>query len=447
MPETSVFCMRPGASLTSILLNIPCLTHVSKSSSLGILMDAYDYERLRARAMGDNGDQKDHALVMAFDELRRQGVIRLIDYAQFYSEDTQLQYLQQNQTLLEHHSEAIHRQAARNGIASWTGYARGQYQESFRTGLGEDGDNFTQLRRQEQNLRQAIKRGTKDPVQWNEKLLNKAVAALEVRKVADATFECNVERVIAGSEHQILNYFLETDKSPTNGTSTSDHIADHLKELNPSSRIAGITPTLASQTRGTLEKIGEIAVDISGVQYEDWVVLGPTFALPQYYGLFEDFSLIQREIRRKDRDQLADETKTVLTTLEHRDDQQLSSKLQYQADWVAEQTETLKINIDQPPLVETVGYAVSLSNYSRELRALAERDELSKAAIFLGASMASNPVARYQDTDIAWRAQEFINRIDPPAIEGQDIEQFRQERSAQTWDDHTDWYEDSDRIR
>ncbi|RRJ31868.1 hypothetical protein [Halocatena pleomorpha] len=90
-------------------------------------MDTYDYERLRARAMGEKGDQKDHYLILAFDELRRQGIVHFIDYAAFYSNDTQQQYLCQNQALLESLPEEVHQQAALMGIEEWTGYARGTY--------------------------------------------------------------------------------------------------------------------------------------------------------------------------------------------------------------------------------------------------------------------------------------------------------------------------------
>lgn len=351
--------------------------------------------------------------------------------------------------LLERLSEETHQETPPTGIEAWTGYARGSYQESFRAGLGEDIDTFTDLRQQEQALKQDIERETGDPVWWNEKLLNKAVAVLAVREAADDTFDYDVDRVVAGSEHDILCDFLDTSQHCTaSGSPATGDIASHLDDLNPSTRIAGITPSLASQTRTALNAIGEIAVDITGVQHDDWIVLGPSFALPQYYDLFENFDQIQREIRRGESDRLAAETEVVLNTLEHGDDHTLlPTKLQYQADWITEQTESFDIDIERHPLTDMVGYALSLSNYSRELRALTEREELSQAAIFLGASMASNPVARYQDSDISWRAREFTDRIAPPSMDGQEIEPFRQERSAQTWDEHTDWYEAPDRMR
>ncbi len=411
-------------------------------------MDSYDYERLRARAVGEKGDQKDHYLVMAFDELQRQGIVHFIDYAAFYSNHIQQQYLRQNRALLENLSKEVHQQAALTGIEEWTRYARGSYQESFRTGLGEDVDSFTDLRQQEQNLRQNIERGTSDPVRWNEKLLNKAVAALAVREAADDALDCGVDRVVAGSEHQILQDFLDTCQSNRSGSKYDKGANSHLERLSPSTRIAGIDPTLASQTRTTLNTVGEIAVTITGVQHDDWIVLGPTFALPQYYDLFEDFEQIQREIRRDiDVETLAAETKTVLATLEQETDELLSpTRFQYEVGWVAEQTELFD-NDSQQSLSDLVEYTLGLSNYSRELRAMADRGDLSQAAIFLGASMASNPIVRNQNTDIHRRALELTHRLAPSSIDGQAIEPFRQERSAKTWNDHTDWYETMDRVR
>lgn len=411
-------------------------------------MDSYDYERLRARAIGEKGDQKDHYLVMAFDELRRQGIVRLIDYAAFYPADTQQQYLRQNNALLETVSEEDHQQAALTGIKEWTGYARGTYQESFRKGLGEDIEGFSALRQQEQSLRQDIERGTGHPVRWNEKLLNKAVAALAVREEVDATFDFDATRVAAGSEHQILRDVLDASQQ-TNGSNTADDAGSHLGQLNLSTRIAGLTPTLVSQTRAALDTIGEIAVDLTGVQNDDWLVLGPSFALPQYYDLFEDFEQIQREICREiDSETLAAETETVLATLEEGVDELLSpTKLQYEAGWVAEQAEPFDNSGDHQPPTDLVTHALRLSNYSRELRALTERRDHSQAAIFLGASMASNPIVRYQDTEIHQRAQKLTHQLAPPAIDGRAIEPFRQERSAKTWNEHTDWYETTDRMR
>ncbi|RRJ31867.1 hypothetical protein [Halocatena pleomorpha] len=221
-----------------------------------------------------------------------------------------------------------------------------------------------------------------------------------------------------------------------------------MERLDPSTRIAGVSPTLASQTRTALDTVGEIADDITGVQHDDWIVLGPSFALPQYYDLFEDFEQIQREIRRDiDVGTLAAETETVLTALEHGTDELLSStRFQYEVGWVAEQTELFD-NQSHQPLADLVEYTLGLSNYSRELRAMADRGDLSQAAIFLGASMASNPIVRHQNTDIHQRALELTHRLAPPTIDGQAIEPFRQERSAKTWNDHTDWYETMDRVR
>lgn len=238
MPDRSAFCIRPGASLTSILLNIPCLTHVSNGFPPVILMDSYDYERLRTRAIGEQGDQKDHYLVMAFDELRRQGSLHLIDYAECYSKSTQQRYLRQNKALLEGLSEEVHQQTALTGIEEWTGYARGTYQESFRAGLGENIDEFTALRQQERGLQRDIKREMSDPRQWNEKLLNKAVAALAVREGADAALELDVNRVVAGSEHQILRDFLDASQE-TSRSKTGHEATSHLNHLNPAVRKIG----------------------------------------------------------------------------------------------------------------------------------------------------------------------------------------------------------------
>jgi uncharacterized membrane protein YukC len=112
-------------------------------------MDTHDYERLRGPTLlgAAQSSQKDQYLTMAYDDLRRRGIVRLIDYSDLYSSAVQNQRLQQNHELIENIPDRITRQAARRGIERWAGYGRGTYQRSFRGTLGEDVSIFADLRK------------------------------------------------------------------------------------------------------------------------------------------------------------------------------------------------------------------------------------------------------------------------------------------------------------
>lgn len=459
MENRPAYLIRPGASITSILLNIPHMIAFSGQPPPVILMDVYDYNRLQARSLTDEGDQKDHYLVLAFDELRRQGIVRLIDYANFYPTAVQHYYLHHNQALLEQVSAWEHRRAAIKGVKDWTGYARGAYQEPFRAGLGEEPETFADLRQAEQRLRRKMKNGTGDPVGWNEKLLDKAVAALAVRSRADQVLDLDIRGVVAGSEHDILDDLRTvtqprqdtkpvTDHQAT-GAESNDTIGGYLEHLAPTRRIVGLTPERVSTTRAILDTIGEIATEVAGVQHDDWFLLTPTFALPHYHDLF-NFDVIRAQIRhRLDERTLVTETERAIAALDSGTAERSSSHLRYEAEWIAEQSEGFTVHdmTQQDGLSEMVDYAFQVSNYSREIRALLDRDHLSQTAVFLGASIMSDPTTSYREPDVQHRSAHLLRQLNPSVADEMNVEAFRQERTGETWGDHTDWYETVDRTR
>jgi hypothetical protein len=424
-------------------------------------MDTHDYQRLRGRAYRNKGDnQKYQYLAMAYDDLRRRGLLRLIDYAEFYPESVQGQYLRQNDSLLNSTPSEVNRDAAVKAVEGWIGYARGPYQEPFRRTLGEDTDSFADLRQTEQRQRRMMKRGTGDTVSWNKKVLNKDVAALEVRRRADQALNLDVQYVIAGSEHKITGSFLNATRShegselaidvPSIGRNAIDADASHLKRLEADRRIAGLTPEMVSRTREILDTIGRIATEVAGVQHDDWFVLGPSLSLPRYDDLF-DFSTIRSQVRHgMEPAELAMEAKQVMAVLQDESDSGLpSNKLRYEADWVADK-------YDIPPsstrergassgLTDLVDYALDLSDHSRELRAILERGSVSQAAVFVGASIASDPMRRYHEEELYQQGVDLMQRLNPPSLDEKHLKAFQKERRGDTWDDHKDWFEASDR--
>jgi hypothetical protein len=206
----------PGLSTTTLLANLANVMDLSDGRTPVVLVDRYDYERLRGRHIKGIGEnQKAPYLGMVYDELRRRGIIHLIDYSRYYSKGDQRQYLQQNQKLIEEMPGWLHRQMAVKGVKRWMKYGRGTYQEPVRAALGEDEDTFAASRREEKELPRKLKRGGGNPVGWNRKLLNKSVAALEIRRQANQNLGLDVECIVGGPEHNIIMDLLNTARSNT----------------------------------------------------------------------------------------------------------------------------------------------------------------------------------------------------------------------------------------
>ena len=250
--------------------------------------------------MGEGqSEQKDQYLTMAYDDLRRRGIVRLIDYSAWYPAAVQKQRLQQNRELIENTPECVIRRAAVQGIDHWIEYGRGEYQEPFRETLGESSNVFSGLRKSENKLRRKMKRGTGDPHGWMKKLLDKNMAALEVCRHAKQRLDLDVRGIIGSSEHRLSSDFLKMAQ-PQRIASTTDILnasydididASYLEQLKPNRRIIGLGPSTVSQAQEILETISTVATDIADVQDNDWVLFGLSFALPEYNDLF-DFDTI-----------------------------------------------------------------------------------------------------------------------------------------------------------
>ena len=448
----------PGLSTVSILLNIPTVASLSDGSVPVIFVDTHDYQRLRGPTPLGEGQsaQKDEYLAMAYDDLRRRGIVRLVNYSELYPSEIQEQRLQQNRELVESIPDWLIRRAAVQGIEQWTEYGRGTYQDSFRETLGEDIDAFSNLRSGEKQLQQKIKRGTGNPKGWIEKMLNKNVAALEVCRSVDQNVDLDVRGVIASSEHQLSSDLLKASRSERNELSTSflkdsydlDASSSYLKQLDPHRRIVGLDSTIVSETRDIVEEVSTVATEMADAQHDDWTLFGLAFALPQYNDLFE-YDVIRSQIKHQlDADTLAMQTEWIIEKVESESEEAISSnKLSYEADWIANQHDTLKSASEMRSrgLTDMVSHAVEIADHSRELRVLLEQNEVSQTAVFLAMSIMNNPFHRYEKDTVYRRSMDLMRRFDPP-VSGTD-RRFGWEREGATWTENEDWYESANRAR
>lgn len=443
MPMRPAFLTLPRLSLTTVLLNLPNIFDRSRSAPPLILMDRYDYDRLRAEVLaGPTDNQKAPYLIMAYDDLRRRGLLQLIDYTEFYLPDDQSQYLQQSQALLQNTSERENRETAVAASKSWIEYTRGEYQDAFRAGLGESASSFSDLRNSERTQRQKLKREVSDPRKWNEKLISRGIAALAVRNKANQKLNINVIGIISGTQYQIIGNFIDDHSDDTTTSDTAD-----LRNLEPRYPFLGIDIESATETRDILDTITTVTTKISGVQCDDWVLLGPSIAVPRYAEIF-DIQLISDQMERLDKKTLLAETKQVIDILKKSARyEEPPNNLQYEAEYMGEEYDLLPLEKKQN---KRLNYAFDLAydiiNYSDELRYLKDQTDITQAATLVGVSIATSQQCVY-DHEIYRQGMELMARFDPPPIDKKDIEAVRKERRGDSWDEHSDWFEVLDRGR
>lgn len=456
MSDRTAYLLVPGPSITTILCNIPCILKLSDETPI-ILMDVYDYNRLWEETLrGEEDSQKAPYLLMAFNDLCRRGIVRLIDYSAFYPAEDQQYYLDQNRTLLEETPDWVNQKAAVQASDEWIEYGRGEYQERLRAGLGEDANGFSSLRREEEQLHEKLDRGLGDPKGWNKKVLNKDVAALEIRRRANDVLDLNICGVITGSEHKITGGLFDavrprpgTGPAPDfldTGFNTINADASYLRRLKPNKHIVGLDPKDASQTHNVFKKINERATEIVDGQYDHWVILGPSLALPRYNNISEfDFDIAKEEMSSGlDVKQLTEEILQAKSVLRRRTESGLpANKLSYQAEHIVEQYNrpVSQSKVQHEGISGMIGHTSDLSRYSIEIQSMLKRGVISQATAFLLLSIMSDPTRRYHENDVHRRAINLITRFNPSPYIGMNPKEVRKGRRSVTWGERIDWFE------
>ncbi len=435
MTARPVFLTLPRPSLTTVLLTLPTIFDRTRGNPL-VLMDQYDFDRLRAEVLsGPTDNKKAPYLIMIYEELIRRGHLRLIDYTKFYDSYQQDHCLTQSQTLLQNISECENRRVAVNASENWIKFTRGQYQECFRSGLGENPRSFRKLRRSEYSQRQKLKNEVADPRSWNEKLLSRGLAALAVRKEANAELPLDIRGIITGTQYQVIGEFIDQESESTTTSAT-----DTLASFEAKYQFLGMDVDSVSRTQEILQTISQITTELAGVQYDDWLLVSPTLAVPQYNDLFE-MDLINREVGRLSQQTLIQETKRAVKWLEQKSPP--TEKLQYEMGWVNEEFDSaLQHDSD---LLSTIDYAYSTSNYSRCLRSLLEETDIHQVSALLGVSIVSGTYRARTDEEIYHHGVRLKSLLDPPSITAGEIQSVHKERRGDTWEEHTDWFESMDR--
>ena len=454
MTNRSAILTVPGLSTTTLLANLANVMDQAGSHTPVILVNKYDYERLRGRHIkGIGQNEKAPYLGVVYDELRRRGTIRLIDYSKYYPKKVQQQYLQQNEELIKEIPEWLHQQIAVRGVKRWKIYGRGPYQEPVRAALGEDEETFAASRHKEEGLRKKLKRGGGDPVAWNRKLLNKSVAALEIRHQANKNMGLDVECIVAGPEHKIIEDLLRAARSNrysdidtsvlnVNPNAITTEIP-HAKGSDPLHSIEGIEPEMNTNTRDMFDTITEVAADMVGRGGDKWVILGPAFAIPQYSEIF-DKEIIQAQVNGgMDATDLASQTTQVFNAL--KDDGRKShpsSQFRYEAERIAEKHRSSSEDIES-----IISQTMAMSNYSIELDSLVDENDISQAAIFTAAGILSDPIHRYDENDVYRYSLDLAAKLNFSDVAEAELKRVGEESSGITWGGSFDWVDDVDQRR
>lgn len=421
----------PGLSTASLLANLPYLMNGSSRLQPIILMDIHDYNRLQAVALKEPESPWNQSLAMAYGHLYRRGVVQLIDYGEFYSGYHQQKTLTQNREVLEKVDNDAQRQAAIKAAKGRIAYQRGEYQEPFRENLGEDLDVFVGGRRTEEARRRRLERGCGDPLEWNEHILNQYAAALNVRGVANDVFDhLNVRYIIGEGESVIVG---------------EDGIAAKASHIQDQGQIEKLPPDELRYTRGIFEAIGKLAVEMTGVQHDDWMLIAPTLAIPQYDDLFDISRIRNRVESGLDSENLSEEVEDVVEALNRRtkDSPDPTSAVE----WLME-SEIMPFADEDPHrqrLINLSNYATTLTQISDELRPMVRSGKVSHVAGLIGASIVSDPPPHDDLDSIYQQGESLINRLNPPSGNAEQLTAIR--RRKQKWDEASDWYEIGDRPR
>lgn len=430
MTKPLAYLALPGVSFTSLLANLPSIVNQAGGHPT-ILIDTHDYDRFRGRVTLEKGNSKIQHLGMIYAELLRRGDIHLIDYRRHYSVGEQEDIIQANRSLLETASEEVNRTAAMKAASGWKEFGRGAYQGPFRTGLGENLDEFSDSRKKIKTQRKKMDSGTGDPVGWNERVLNQYMAALQIRENVEHNLNYRVKYIIGQGESPAIDKFQDADvEVPSTGRFLHTDI-DAIKE-----------------TREVLDQISDAATKMGEVDHNDWV-LGPTVTIPRFDNI-SDFSF--RRVRRQTRhdldvDTLIAEAEQARAVFDKRATESPPlSHIEYEAERIGEESNMSSQQIRE--VLKQLDHAVDLANCSPELRNLVDTNEISQAAIFLAASVESDPIRRYEENAMYRRCVDFMQQVESSSVASHQIEDFRNRGSFRRQGDASqggDWYQFLDR--
>lgn len=404
-----------------------------------VYMDTHDYQRLWGQIVLER-ERCMQMVGMIIESLRRRGLIRTVDYGTLYSaaqqEDNITSCRDALEDLSDHHQQEIGRQASQ-GFIDYVQQL--DYQRSFREALDNWEHSLHRKKGSEHSLRR-LERGGGTPVNRGERIATQYMAALEVRQTLNRQTNFNVVGVLGQGESTALATLLEE--------SSWDIEKDVAKVANGEiKQMRRFDPDSTAYQREILDSITEVARETTGVQHEDWFLLGSHLAVPHFPALFmESWSQPAFETD-KSTSGLAAETKEILNRLERRTPDSRPPHLDDDAEAIAQW-----FGISSPDQVDEItaqlDRAVDLSQAAPELREMAS-EEYESASIMAAASIIMDPSYRDNADQLFHRAWEMKQRYDPVEVPTHVVTRYskRGGLGEQERKEHPDWYQSPDPVR
>ncbi|WP_330633668.1 hypothetical protein [Halocatena halophila] len=425
----------PSMSFTTMFSYLPYLMNTNQSPI--ILMDSYDLERLQGRVIRERGNQEVQVRGEICDQLLRQGIIKGVDYAKFYPSLKQNQYLRKYQKVLDDLPDHILQESVSRSADIFINTNRGDYQKPVRNSLG----NWDLNERKRQKIRKQQKRfegGLGDPKTWHERVFGKYIAALEVRHKLDQQLDYNVVGVLGQGDREGIGAIIDSSDIQFNEdilrTREGSHTIDQIGRPNLDK---------ASDLNNKLDQITTIAQETTGVQYQDWYILGSRLAIPQFSDLLTKTHGLNGQ--RWDPSSVADETQEVLDYLENHAIENKPNHLRYEAERIVENYE--RTDQTTQKVLEDLEAASDLSNYASEIRSLAEEGQFSPTALYVAMSIKMDPKHCYNEDDLYQKAVALKRRLQPVGVTDSEIESFRKRGSFRLGGKRRNWHQTLDRTR
>lgn len=436
--DRKAFVTLPGFGLTTTYMHLH--TIMSRRPQPVLLMDTYDFERTWGEIVMNRGDRKTQILGMITESLYRQGFIQTIDYGAFYSSEKQCKNINRYWDALENLPASTRQRAAGQLGDGFLDHCIGEYQKPFRNVL-RDWDGVIDRRTQIKGHQQKIDSGCGEPLLWNERMAAEYIAALEVRAAADEYLDLDVVGVLGQGETQGISTVLrESEIDFDNEVISLTSSEQSIKQIwRPN-------PDKTAYERSILDSISQVAQETTKTQHNDWYLLGSRLAVPHFPKLFvESWS---NPNLQKDTEELAAESREVLSLLRHRARTNRPTHLHADAEAIAEQHGISSSGMTDE-IMKQLDRAADLANYTPVLRDLSDTDQFSPASIMVAGSIIMDPNHRNNKDEAyrrAWSMKQRNGSIEPPHYI---VERFLNRGGIRRGvDTHkTDWYHTAKRIR
>lgn len=427
----------PSMCFTTLFTNLPTILN-GRNHTPVIIMDAHDIERLHGRIVRERGNKGLQIRGMIADSLIRRGILKPIDYGKYYTARRQRRNMETIQRELEKLSNQAHENAMETSAEVYNHFHRGDYQRPFREALGTWNSSINQ-RNSISSYKNKVERGLGDPEGWNDRILAKYLAALEVRYRANKKIDLNIVKVIGqGDQHGLAKLISESDLD----------FKDHIARIKTDSDQHSIQQIYRPNTEKTarshriFEDISTTAQKITGVESNEWYSIGSRLAAPILPDLFTRLDGFSSS--RYSHDEIDAQTRDILNRLDRRASDNDINHVQYRAEKIAEQREGTNQQTKQT--ANRLKQSADLSNYSSGLRDLVD-DGHSPEATFLAASIKMDPHHRYHKDDVFRRSVQLKRQLKHIEVSNEELDNFKTRGSVRTGGKQRNWHQQTERKR